>query len=166
MDFLKSALGAVARLLGHGDAPLPVSLPLGAWSVATLSDGLALTTGHDIYDAAARYAIGVGLAGTAGAMVTGLIERKSEGVTAERHPAGIAAHATGGLLVGGLYIASLALRVRAHEAGHRASPIARGLALAGCGMAVANAVMTHRLANEPKGRARLDPASPLGLHTA
>jgi uncharacterized membrane protein len=166
MELLKEAAGTVDRLLGHGDAPAPVSLPLAAWAVALAGDGLALATGSRALDAAARYAIGVGLVGSAGAMLTGSLERRSDGVTASEHPSGVAAHAVGAMAATGLLAASLALRVASASRRERPSAFARGLALAGGGLALANAILTRRLANEdPQGRLRLDPDSPLGLHT-
>lgn len=164
MELLRNALGFVDRLLGHGDHPLPVSLPLGAWGVAAASDALAVATGAPVYDAAARYAIGVGLAGTAGAMVTGMVERRSGRGDAESSPGKVAAHAAGGLGVAGLFVASLAMRASAHREGETAPKAARGLALLGGGIALANAILSQRLARSPRGRARLDPATPLGRH--
>jgi uncharacterized membrane protein len=164
MELLRNALGLVDRLLGHGDHPLPVSLPLGAWGVAAASDALSVATGVPVYDAAARYAIGVGLAGTAGAMVTGLVERRSGRATAESSPGRVVAHAAGSLGVAGLYAASLAMRVGAHHEGESTPTVARGLALLGGGIALANAIFSRRFESQPRGRARLDPSAPLGLH--
>ena len=160
MELLKQTAETVEGLLGHGDAPTVVSLPLGAWAVAIASDGLALATGVRVFDSAAKLAIGAGLVGTAGAMATGMWERRSGGVTIGEHKGGIAAHVTGSMLSTGLLAASLVMRT----GGGRPSALARGLALAGGGIALANAILTHRLAEHPQhGRGRFDPHSPLGV---
>jgi uncharacterized membrane protein len=166
MELLNQAARQVDRLLGHGDAPARVSLPLAAWAAAVAGDGLGLATGSRGFDMGAGCAIGVGLVGSAGAMLTGFVERQSNGVPASEHPAGIAAHAVGALAVGGLFAASLALRVRSAARHERPSALARSLALAGGGLALANAILIQRL-HEPEhaeGRARLDSSAPLGLH--
>jgi uncharacterized membrane protein len=159
MELLEHTAETVERLLGHGDAPTPVSLPLGAWAVALASDGLALATGSGVFDSVARIAIGAGLVGTAGAMATGAWERRSDGVTFAEHKSGVAAHAAGAMLSTGLLAASFVMR-----AGGRPSRLARGLALAGGGIALANALLTRRIGHHDEhGRPRLDPRSPLGI---
>lgn len=168
MELLKQTYAAVDRLLGHGDAPASVSLPLAAWAVAVAGDGLALATGSKALDGLASYAIGAGLIGSAGAMATGAIERRSDGVSASGHEVPVAAHAVGALAVGGLFAASLALRLRDHARHARPSGLARGLALAGGAIALGNALLTRRFLHDAHehthGRARLDPDAPLGLH--
>jgi uncharacterized membrane protein len=167
MELLKQTASVVDRLLGHGDAPLSVSLPLAAWGATVATDGLAMVTGQPSFDAASRIAIGVGLVGMAGSMATGALEGRSDGVGIRGHEAVVAGHVAGTLAVGGLFAASLALRIAAHGRGEPPSPLARGLAFAGAGIALANAILTRRLADdEPLGRDRLDPATPLGLHAA
>jgi hypothetical protein len=167
MELLKETAGVVDRLLGHGDTPLPVSLPLAAWGATVAGDGLAMATGEPGFDAVSRIAIGLGLVGMAGSMVTGALERRSDGVGLRGHEGQVAGHVAGTLAVGGLFAASLALRIAAHGRGERPSPFARGLAFAGAGIALANALLTRSLADdEPHGRARLDLAAPLGMHSA
>lgn len=163
MELLEQTVSTVESLLGHGDRPAPISLPLGAWAVALAGDGLALATGHCVFDSAAKVALGAGLVGTVGAMATGIVERRSEGVSVRDHRTGIAAHVTGATLSTGLLAASFVMRLSAG----RPSALARGLALAGGGLALANAILTHRLADHhhpQHGRRRLDPRAPLGLH--
>jgi len=161
MDRIQEAAGAVEGLLGHGDAPARVTVPMTAWAVAVVGDALAVTTGQTAFDAASRFAIGAGLLSSVGAAVTGLRAGKG-GASA----AGVAGHAAGALAVGGLFAASLVLRKGAYVRGERPSALARGLALAGGGLAVAEAILARRLAGEghAHGRVRLDPDAPLGLH--
>jgi hypothetical protein len=165
MELLNQAATLVDRLLGHGDDPVPVSLPLASWALAVAGDGLGLATGARSFDLGAGCAIGVGLVGSVGAMLTGMVERQSNGVPASEHPAGVAAHALGALGVAGLFAASLALRVRSASRHERPSDLARGFALVGGGLALANVLLTHRLIKDEHshGRARLDPTAPLGL---
>ena len=170
MELLKQTAETVDHLLGHGDAPAPVSLPMAAWAVAVGGDALALATGHKGFDAAATFATGAGLVASAGSLVTGLVERRSGGVTYRGHESGVAAHVVGALASRGLFAASFLMRLRARSRGERAPALARGLALAGGGLALAHALLTHRLIehghDDGHGRARLDPGSPLGLHRA
>jgi uncharacterized membrane protein len=166
MELLKQTACVVDRLLGHGDSPSPVSLPLAAWGATVAGDGLALATGEPSFEAVSRIAIGLGLVGMAGSMVTGALEGRSDGVGIRGHEAVVAGHVAGTLAVGGLFAASLALRIAAHGRGERPSTLARGMAFAGAGIALANAILTRRLADEPQGRARLDSASPIGMHAA
>lgn len=148
MELLKETACTVDRLLGHGDNPVPVSLPLAAWTVAIAGDGLAMATGNRGFEAAARYAIGAGLISSAGSMITGIVERRSGEVTAEEHPAGVTAHAAGALAVGGLFAASLFFRVQSASRHERPSALARGLALAGGALAMANALLTNRMTED------------------
>lgn len=168
MELLKQTAETAEHLLGHGDAPARVSLPLAAWAVAAAGDGLAMATGSRALDGLAAYAIGAGLIGSAGSMVTGMVEGRSGGVSYRGHEAGVAAHVAGSVAVPALFAASLAVRLRDDARGTRPSALARGLALAGAGLAMANALLTRRLIEHggAQGRARLDPDSPLGLHRA
>jgi hypothetical protein len=164
MELLKETAATVESLLGHGDAPASVSLPLAAWGAAALGDGLAMATGHPGFETAAKVAIGAGLVSGAGSLITGLVERRAGGVGYRGHEAAVAAHVAGSLAVRGLFAASFLMRLRSG----RTSDLARGLALAGAGLALGNAVLTHRLMEQEHpedehGRARLDPDAPLGL---
>ncbi len=130
-----------------------------------------MATGNRGFEAAAEVALGAGLVSSAGSIVTGLIERRSDGVRYRGHEAAVAGHVVGSLAVRGLFAASFLLRLRAHSRGERTPALARGLALAGGALALGNAVLTHRLIEleheaDAHGRARLDPHSPLGLHGA
>jgi uncharacterized membrane protein len=164
MELLKQTAATIDSLLGHGDAPSTVSLPLAAWAVAVGSDGLAMATGHRGFETAAKVALGAGLVGSAGSLITGLVERRSGGVRYRGHEAAVAGHVAGSLALRGLFAASFLLRLRADSRGEPTPALARGLALAGGVAALGNAVLTHRLIeHEAHGRARLDPHAPLGL---
>jgi hypothetical protein len=51
------------ELLGHSPHPAIVALPIGAWSVSNVCDALALATGNERYDDAARVSMAIGLIG-------------------------------------------------------------------------------------------------------
>ena len=72
MDPISYVIDKVEELLGHSPHPAIVAVPLGAWTVSNVCDGLAMATGEDGYDNAARIRMAVGLVGAAGAAVTGL----------------------------------------------------------------------------------------------
>jgi len=167
------------ELLGHSPHPAIVALPIGAWSVSNICDGLALATGNDRYDDAARVSMAIGLIGAAGSVVTGLRDYAS--IPEDRPSHDVAtAHALGNAVVGTLFTASYILRVRAHEEGRRPSLLARTLGLAGGALALYTAwlggvlveeygeavkpVMDHMDDDSARGRKRLESDSPLGLH--
>src|SRR5207244_4390895 len=56
------------ELIGHSPHTAIVSVPIGAWAVSNVCDGLALLSGDDRYDDAARISMAVGLLGAAGAV--------------------------------------------------------------------------------------------------
>jgi nitrite reductase/ring-hydroxylating ferredoxin subunit/uncharacterized membrane protein len=60
--------------LGHPLHVVLTDVPIGAWTVAMVCDGLALASGRRRFARAAETAIMVGLAGAAGAAVTGLAD--------------------------------------------------------------------------------------------
>ena len=167
MELLKQTAATVDSLLGHGDHPSTVSLPLAAWAAAVGSDALAMATGHRGFETAAKVALGAGLVSSAGSLLTGLVERRSDGVRYRGHESAVIGHLAGSIALRGLFAASFLLRLRADSRGEPTLALARALALAGGGLALGNAVLTHRLIeheHESHGRARLDPHSPLGLH--
>jgi uncharacterized membrane protein len=193
MDPLKPVtelIDATESLLGHSPHPAIVTLPIGAWGVSNVCDTLGLVTGHRRFDDAARLSMAVGLVGAAGAVVTGL--RDYGHIPKDRPSHKIAtAHALGNSIVGTLFVTSYILRQRDHLAGRRPSLGARLLALAGGGLSLYTAWLggvlveehgegvkpvMHRLwaeeraeqrrqqEEEARGRRRLAPESPLGLH--
>jgi uncharacterized membrane protein len=186
MDPIAPITGLVDKteeLLGHSPHPAIVALPIGAWSVSNVCDGLALLTGDDRYDDAARVSMAVGLAGAAAAVVTGL--RDYGYISSDRPSHEVAtAHALGNAVVGTLFTTSYLLRARDHSAGRRTSLLSRALALAGGGLTLYTAwlggvlveeygeavkpVMEHQDHDqghdEPRGRQRLAGDAPLGVH--
>jgi len=169
-------------LLGHSPHPAIVTVPIGAWAVSNLCDVMALATGSDGYDDAARISMGIGLAAAAGAVVTGI--RDYSYIPEDRPSKSVATtHGLGNAVVGSLFAASFILRMGDHGAGRRTSPLARVLALAGGGIACYTAWLGGQLVEEygeavkpvmermsreehdpAIGRERLNPASPLGEH--
>jgi len=175
------------ELLGHSPHPAIVAVPIGAWTVSNICDGLALVTGNNRYDDAARLSMAVGLVGAAGAVVTGL--RDYSHIPKERPSHAIATkHALGNAVVGTLFATSYVLRVRDQKAGQPTSLLARVLGIAGGSLSLYTAwlggvlveehgegvkpVMERWKADrrdgesddESRGRERLTPESPLGLH--
>jgi len=185
MDPLKpvnTLIDKTEDLLGHSPHPMIVTLPLGAWAVSNLSDMVGAATGCRAYDDAARISMGIGLAGAAGSVVTGI--RDYSFIPDDRPSHDVATtHALGNAVVGSLFAASFILRVQDHQAGRRPSVLARALALAGGGLMLYTAWLGGKLVEEygeavkpvmdeqaghesdrEHGRDRLNPASPLGGH--
>lgn len=181
-----TAIDKTEELLGHSPHPAIVSVPIGAWVVSNVCDVMALTSGNDRYDDAARVSMGIGLAAAAGAVVTGI--RDYSFIPKERPSHDVATtHALGNALVGTLFATSFVLRIQDHQAGRRASLLARSLALAAGGLSLYTAWLGGKLVEEygeavqpvmdqkehderhheddsAHGRERLNPASPLGSH--
>ena len=182
IDPITPAIDAVHDLIGHSPHPAIVMLPLGAWSFSNICDGMALLTGEGKYDDAARLSMGVGLVGAALAAVTGL--RDYSAIPKDRPSHSVATtHALGNSVAGSLFVASYVMRSADHHAGRRTSLAARALALAGGGLSIYTAwlggvlvenygegvepMMERMSAHEggAHGRERLDPDSPLGVHS-
>jgi uncharacterized membrane protein len=182
MNPISYVIDQTEELIGHSPHPAIVAIPLGAWTVSNVCDGLAMATGNRAYDDAARISLAVGLAGAAGAMITGL--RDDSFIPRERPSHEVATtHGLGNALASSMMVASSILRVKGHQAGRQSSTASRLLALAGGGITMDTAwlggklleemgegvkpVMDQRSAEEDaqaQGRERLDPAAPLGVH--
>jgi uncharacterized membrane protein len=183
MDPISPVTGLIDKteeLLGHSPHPAIDAIPIGAWSVSNVCDGLALATGDDRYDDAARVSMAIGLIGAAGSIVTGL--RDYSFIPKDRPSHDIATtHALGNALVGTLYATSYILRVRAHEEGRRPSLLARTLGIAGGALSLYTAWLGGVLVEEygeavkpvmkemddagaPLARERLAAESPIGSH--
>ena len=187
MDPLKPITGlidATEALLGHSPHPAIVTVPIGAWVVSNVCDALGLLTGRRRYDDAARLSMAVGLVGAAGAVVTGL--RDYGHIPKDRPSHDVAtAHGLGNSVVASLFVASYVLRQRDHLSGRPPRLSSRLLALAGGGLALYTAWLgcvlveeygegvhpvmdrlsdEEREQEEARGRQRLSPESPLGLH--
>lgn len=182
IDPIEPAIDKVHELLGHSPHPAIVMLPLGCWSFSNACDGLAMMTGDERYDDAARLSMGVGLLGAAAAVVTGLRDYSHIPVDRPSHKVATA-HALGNSVAGSLFVASYVMRSLDHQAGRRASVASRLLAIAGGGLSMYTAWLggvlvenygegvepvMQALSNEEtgQGRDRLDPDSPLGIHGA
>ena len=181
MDPISFVIDKTEELLGHSPHPAIVAVPLGAWTVSNVCDGLAMATGDRAYDDAARIGMAVGLVGAAGAAVTGL--RDYSYIPKDRPSHGVATtHGLGNALATSLVAASFVMRVKDHAAGRRTGVAARLLALAGGGISIYTAWLGGKLVQEMgegvkpvmdelsdeedhgRGRERLDPAAPLGAH--
>jgi uncharacterized membrane protein len=148
MEMIIKAVDKTEKLLGHSPHPAIVALPLGAFVVSHVCDGMALVTGSDDYDTAASISMTVGLVGAAGAVVTGL--RDYGYIPPDRQPNKDVAttHGLGNAVIGSLFVASYVLRTRDRAEGRRTSPAARLLALAGGSLALYTAWLGGKLVEE------------------
>lgn len=147
MDPISLVIDKTEELLGHSPHPAIVAVPLGAWTVSNISDGLALATGDHSYDDVARVSMAVGLVGAVGAAVTGL--RDYSKIPKERPSHEVATtHGLGNALATSLITASYVLRVRDHDRGHRTSLAARLLGLTGGAISIYTAWLGGKLVEE------------------
>jgi nitrite reductase/ring-hydroxylating ferredoxin subunit/uncharacterized membrane protein len=102
---------------GHALHPALTDIPLGAWTLALLFDGLDAWRGHDELAPAADTAIGIGLCGAVATAATGLADYQASG---EQSPNAGLTHGVLNIGATALYLASLLLRRRgARGAGRR-----------------------------------------------
>jgi uncharacterized membrane protein len=148
MDPITKAIDKTEEFLGHSPHPAIVMLPLGAFAVSNVCDGLGVLTGCERYDDAARVSMAIGLVGAAGAVATGV--RDYGYIPESRQPSHSIAttHALGNAVVGSLFATSYVLRVRDHSAGRRTGPLARLFALTGGALALYTAWLGGRLVEE------------------
>jgi len=148
MDPITTAIDKTEELLGHSPHPAIVTLPLGAFVVSNVCDGLGLVTGDDRYDDAARWSMAIGLVGAAGAVLTGV--RDYGYIPTDRQPnhSVATAHGLGNAVVGSLFVTSYILRSRDHADGRRASALARLLALTGGALSLYTAWLGGKLVEE------------------
>ncbi|WP_435015521.1 DUF2231 domain-containing protein [Tundrisphaera sp. TA3] len=179
---IELAIDAVHQLMGHSPHPAIVTVPLGAWTVSNVCDGLAVATGRDEFDDAASISMAVGLVGAAGAVVTGL--RDYSHIPQDRPSHEVAtAHGLTNAVAVSLVAASYILRSRDRAAGRPTGLGARLLGVAGGGASLYAAWLGGKLVEEMgegvqpmeairegmehgeegHGRHRLAPDSPLGL---
>ena len=172
-DPITGAIDKLEEVIGHSPHPAIVSVPIGAWAVSNACDALAVLTGGDQFDDAARISMGVGLIGAAGAAMTGL--RDYGKIPKDRPSHDVATtHGLGNALVASLFAASYVLRSRDESAGRGTGPIARVLGLAGGGLLLYTSWLGGVLVEEygegvkpvMRGRNRLSAAAPLGVHGA
>lgn len=189
MDPISATIDQAEQLLGHSPHPAIVMLPLGALSVSNICDTLGMITGKRSFDDTARISLAIGLVGAAGAAVTGL--RDYGKIPPDREPNHRIAttHGLGNAIAGTLMVGSYLLRDRDHRAGRRSGNAARLLSLAAGGLSLYTAWLGGKLVEEygeavhpammgqtgpigqiesdddhARGRERLDPESPLGVH--
>ncbi|MEO6808572.1 MAG: DUF2231 domain-containing protein [Isosphaeraceae bacterium] len=185
MDLITAAIDKTEELIGHSPHPAIVALPLGAWTVSLICDGLGLVTGERRYDDVARVSMAIGLAGAAGAILTGLHDYGYIPVDRQPNHDIATTHGLGNGVASSLFVTSYVLRDRASRAGRRPSLAARMLSLAGGGLSLYSAWLGGKLVEEygeavkpiiaqqnqakelehdhNQGRDRLSPESPLGV---
>jgi len=182
MDPITAAIDKTEELLGHTPHPAIVALPLGAWAFSNVCDGLAMLTGKEKYDEAARLSMAVGLIGAVGAVATGL--RDYGKIPKDRPSHQVATtHALGNSVVASLFVTSYVMRRSDHAKGRRASVTSRLLAITGGALSLYTGYLGGKLVEEMgegvnpvmdqmsrrenvgdvHGRDRLDARSPLGL---
>jgi nitrite reductase/ring-hydroxylating ferredoxin subunit/uncharacterized membrane protein len=123
-------------LLGHPLHSVLTDIPVGAWTAALVMDALADLTGRDEFGTGADAAVAIGLAGAAGAAVTGLTDWQATDGRARK--IGIV-HGTMNTTAAVLYGASLVKR----KQGSRTA--GRGLSMLGFAIAFASAYLGGKL---------------------
>ncbi len=148
MDPITKAIDKTEEILGHSPHPAIVAVPLGAWTVSNICDGLGLLTGNETFDDVARVSMAIGLVGAAGAVVTGLHDYGY--IPTDRQPSHEIAttHGLGNAVVCSLFVTSYVLRTRDHAAGRRTDATARLLALAGGALSLYTAWLGGKLVEE------------------
>jgi nitrite reductase/ring-hydroxylating ferredoxin subunit/uncharacterized membrane protein len=124
------------KWLGHPLHPMITDIPLGAWTTVAVLDTMEIC-GSKKYKPGADAAVGIGLAGAAGAAATGLADWT--GTTQVERKAGLA-HAILNVTATALYLASFILRKRKKS---RKSAIA--LSMLGYGITTASAYIGGNL---------------------
>lgn len=122
--------------LGHPLHPALTDVPMGAWTVAAVFDGIELV-GHKGFKKGADAAIAIGIVGAVGAAVTGLTDWT--GTTKKRRKVGLT-HGLLNLTATALYTTSFILR---KQKGFRGSAIS--LAMLGYGISSAAAYLGGHL---------------------
>ncbi len=147
MNPISFVIDKVEELLGHSPHPAIVSVPLGAWTVTNICDGLALTTDEPAYDDAARISLAIGLVGAAGAAITGIRDYSFIDKDQPSHEVATT-HGLGNALATSLMAASLIMRLKDHSQGRSACLGSRLLALGGGGISVYCAWLGGKLVQE------------------
>ena len=129
MDPISYVIDRIEDLMGHSPHPAVVAVPIGAYTVSNLCDGLAAATGDKSYDDAARISMAIGLVGAAAAAVTGFRDYsripRSRG---EAHEVATS-HGLGNAVATTMMAASFIMRVRNHADDREAGVASRALAL-------------------------------------
>ena len=130
MDPISYVIDRIEDLMGHSPHPAVVAVPIGAYTVSNICDGVASITGDKSYDDAARISMAVGLVGAVASAVTGFRDysRIPQDRPGDAH--GIAtSHGIGNAVATSMMAASFILRVRDHAHDREASIASRALAL-------------------------------------
>lgn len=148
MDPITGSIDKLEAALGHSPHPAIVALPIGAWTVSNICDGLYLMTGNEAYDNTAQVSMAIGLIGAAGAAVTGL--RDYGYIPQDRQPSHDVAttHGLGNAVAGTLFMTSYVLRSRDRAAGYRTGLFPRLLSLAGGALSMYTAWLGGKLVQE------------------
>ena len=128
MNPISFVIDKIEELIGHSPHPAVVAVPIGAYTVSNLCDGMAILTGDDSFDDAARISMGIGLVGAVAAAVTGFHDYSK--IPQDRKGRDIAtSHGLGNAVATALMTASFILRVRDHAQDRQAGTASRALAL-------------------------------------
>ena len=146
-DPFSFVIDKVEELMGHSPHPAIVTVPLGAFTVSNICDGLAAATGDKTYDDAARISMAVGLVGTAAAAVTGLRDYSRIPRDQEGHDIATQ-HGIGNGVMAAMMATSYILRVRGKALHREASVPARVLALGAGGLSLYTAWLGGKLVEE------------------
>jgi uncharacterized membrane protein len=148
VELITKAIDKVEDFLGHSPHPAIVAVPLGAFAVSNVCDGLALATGDERYDDVASTSMAIGLVGAVAAAATGL--RDYGFIPADRQPNHdvATAHGLGNATVGALFAASYILRIRARNDGRRPGMASRLLGFAGGALATYTGWLGGKLVEE------------------
>jgi uncharacterized membrane protein len=148
MNIVTKAIDQTEQLLGHSPHPAIVMLPLGAFVVSNIADGLAMATGDCRYDGTAEVSMAIGLASSVVAGATGL--RDYAFIPSDRQPNHQIAtkHAIGNMLVGGLFTASYLMRRGERLRGEQPCLTSRLLGLAGGVLGLYTSWLGGRLVEE------------------
>ncbi len=147
MDPISYTIDMIEELIGHDPHPAIVAVPIGAYTVSNICDGLATVTGDRSYDDAARISMAVGLVGAVASAVTGF--RSYSRIPRERPGHEVAtSHGLGNVVATGLMAASFILRVRDHANDREAGAASRALALGAGTLSLYTAWLGGKLVQE------------------
>ncbi len=147
MNPISYVIEKIEELIGHTPHPAIVAVPLGAWTVSNVCDGIAATTGSREFDDAARISMGIGLVGAVGAALTGFHDYAK--IPRDRPSHEVATtHGLGNALATTLMTASYVLRTIDHERGNRPGVATRLLALSAGGLSVYTGWLGGKLVEE------------------
>lgn len=144
MDPITGLIDKTEELLGHSPHPAIVTFPIGAWAASNVCDGLAMITGDERFDDAARITMGIGRVAAVGAVATGLRDYGHIPPDRPSHDTATT-HGLGNALVGSLFTASYLLRSRDEQAGRPTGLLARVLGLPAGGLALYTAWLGGKL---------------------